>query len=74
MPKSFVLSEYHLSNHVAYRNQVLGKSVRCSTPEGNAVEGTLCEHPISPGGLQMAVVSASGRWAAVYAGETLEEI
>lgn len=74
MPKSFVLSRHHLANDPAYRNQVLGRSVHYVTSEGDVIEGALSEHPISQGGLQMAVIAASGRWAAVYAGETLEEI
>ncbi|GAB7072143.1 hypothetical protein H7J06_31425 [Mycobacterium hodleri] len=74
MPKSFVLSRYHLANHRRYRDGVLGMSVRYVTSEGTVVEGVLSEHPTSPGGLQMAVITAGDRWAAVHAGETLEEI
>jgi hypothetical protein len=72
MAATFVLSQFHLANHRAYRDQVLGMNVRYTTPEGNVVDGVLSEHPMHPGGLQLAVVAADGRWAAVHSGETLE--
>ena len=74
MPVKFVLSRHHMANHRAYRDQMLATSVRYVTSEGAVVEGLLSEHPMSPGGLQMAVITADGRWAAVFADEVLEEI
>lgn len=72
MAKTFVLSKFHLANHPAYREEVLGMKVRYTTPEGAVVDGVLGEHPIAPGGLQLAVVAVDGRWVSVHSGETLE--
>jgi hypothetical protein len=74
MATTFVLSQYHLASHCAYREQVLGMKVRYVTSAGSVVEGVLSEHPISPGGLQLAVVCTDGTWAGVHSGERLEVV
>lgn len=72
MATTFTLSQFDLATSRKYRDEVLGMNVRFVTPAGNVVDGVLSEHPMDPGGLQLAVVAADGKWAAVHAGDSLE--
>lgn len=66
------IDEYKLATDNAYRTDLIGTPATYVTGSGATVIGNITEHPISGGGLMLAVTQPDGKWAAIYAGESFE--
>lgn len=54
----------------SYRRRLIGTPAVYVTANGAEVRGVITEHPLSPGGVLLAVTQPDGRWAGIYAGES----
>ncbi|MCB0929889.1 MAG: hypothetical protein KDB70_18720 [Mycobacterium sp.] len=54
----------------SYRRRLIGTPAIYVTANGAVVRGVIAEHPLSPGGVMLAVTQPDGRWAGIYAGES----
>lgn len=54
----------------SYRRRLIGTPAVYVTANGAEVRGAITEHPLSLGGVLLAVTQPDGRWTSIHAGET----